>query len=83
LNNQDRIAYTTYLAQGYQIGSGAMESLHRTGSQHRLKLPGASWLPHTSQAIFNIRMMRMAGNEEHFWNQPDLEPRLGAIELPE
>jgi hypothetical protein len=77
----DRINYVAFRARGYQIGSGAMESLHRT-SQLRLKLPGAKWLPHTSQAIFNIRMMRLAGNSSRFWSQPDLEARFAAVELP-
>jgi hypothetical protein len=78
----DRINYVAFRARGYQIGSGAMESMHRTGSQLRLKLPGAKWLEHTSQAIFNIRMMRLAGNSNHFWSQPDLEARFAAVELP-
>jgi hypothetical protein len=78
----DRINYVAFRARGYQIGSGAMESLHRAGSQLRLKLPGAKWLEHTSQAVFNIRMMRLAGNSEHFWNQPDLQARFAAVELP-
>jgi hypothetical protein len=81
-SDPDRINYVAFRARGYQIGSGAMESLHRTGSQLRLKLPGAKWLPHTSQAIFNIRMMRLAGNSDHFWAQPDLEERLAAAKLP-
>jgi hypothetical protein len=80
-NDSDRINYVAFRARGYQIGSGAMESLHRT-SQLRLKLPGAKWLPHTSQAIFNIRMMRLAENSERFWNQPDLEARFAKVKLP-
>jgi hypothetical protein len=78
----DRINYVAFRARGYQISSGAMESLHRTGSQIRLKLPGAKWLPYTSQAIFNIRMMRLVGNWHHFWTQPDLEERFAAVKLP-
>lgn len=78
----DRINYVAFRARGYQIGSGAMESLHRTGSQLRLKLPGAKWLPHTSQAIFNLRMMRLAGNWKRFWTQPGLEEHLAAVKLP-
>jgi hypothetical protein len=81
-DDPDRINYVAFRARGYQIGSGAMESMHRTGSQLRLKLPGAKWLEHTSQAIFNIRMMRLAGNSDHFWSQPDLEARFAAVELP-
>jgi hypothetical protein len=82
LENPDRINYVAFRARGYQIGSGAMESLHRTASQLRLKLPGAKWLEHTSQAIFNIRMMRLAGNSNQFWSRPDLETRLAAVKLP-
>ena len=78
----DRINYVAFRARGYQIGSGAMESLHRTGSQLRLKLPGAKWLPHTSQAIFNIRMMRLAGNWNPFWTQPHIEHRFAVAKLP-
>jgi hypothetical protein len=81
-NDPDRINYVAFRARGYQIGSGAMESMHRTGSQLRLKLPGAKWLEHTSQSIFNIRMMRLAGNSDHFWRQPDLEARFAAVKLP-
>jgi hypothetical protein len=54
--------------------------MHRTGSQHRLKLPGAKWLEETSQAIFNIRMMRLAGNWTDFWAQQDLEKRFADVQ---
>lgn len=43
--NLDRIDYSVYRQRGMQIGSGAMESLHRTASQMRLKLAGARWTP--------------------------------------
>jgi hypothetical protein len=47
-----RIDYLAYRARGLQIGSGAMGSLHRTGSQVRLKRPGAKWPAKNAQAIF-------------------------------
>jgi len=78
----NRVNYLAFRARGYQIGSGAMESLHRTGSQKRLKLPGASWLERTSQAVFNIRMMRLAGNYNRFWNQPDLLKHFSSSKQP-
>jgi hypothetical protein len=59
-NNVLRMDYPEYLRCGYQIGSGAMESFHRTGSQQRTKVPGARWLANTSQARFNIRMLQLA-----------------------
>ena len=64
--------YPTFRWRGFQIGSGAMESLHRTASQSRLKIPGGRWLAETSQAIFNVRMMILAGRWETFWGQPNL-----------
>lgn len=70
-NNAYRMDYMFYRSRGYQIGSGAMESLHRSGSQIRLKLPGLKSLPETSQAIFNLRMLYLCGRWDEFWNQPD------------
>lgn len=75
-SNLPRMDYLLYRALGFQIGSGAMESLHRTGSQARLKLPGARWLAETSQAIFNLRMLALVDRWDEFWSQPDLTPQL-------
>lgn len=71
-SNATRIDYLGYRARGLQIGSGAMESLHRTGSQLRTKRPGAKWLATTSQAIFDWRMLMMSGRWEEFWSQHNL-----------
>lgn len=75
-HNAYRMNYRNYKACGYQIGSGAMESFHRTGSQKRLKIPGARWLSETSQALFNFRMLYLCGRWEEFWHQPSLYHRL-------
>lgn len=75
-HNAYRMDYRRYRARGYQIGSGAMESLHRTGSQKRLKIPGARWMPETSQALFDLRMLRLCGRWEEFWRQPGLLEKL-------
>jgi len=77
-NNTLRIDYAAHLARGLQIGSGAMESLHRTGSQLRLKLPGARWLEDTSHAILQFRMLELSGRWREFWNRPDLMARIAA-----
>ena len=65
----DRIDYRALRRRGYQIGSGAMESIHRTGSQLRMKRPGATWLPETSQAVVNLRMLHLAGRWDEFWER--------------
>lgn len=75
-NNTLRIDYPAFLARGLQIGSGAMESMHRTGSQLRLKLPGASWLEDSSQAVLHFRMLELSGRWHEFWNRPNLVPRI-------
>ncbi|MBK8593847.1 MAG: hypothetical protein IPN77_33045 [Sandaracinaceae bacterium] len=77
-HNADRIDYEQWRPRGYQIGSGAMESLHRTGSQTRLKVAGIRCLPETSQAIFNLRMLRLCGRCDEFWRQDDITSSLVA-----
>jgi hypothetical protein len=75
-NNALRMDYVEYLQRGCQIGSGAMESVHRSGSQCRTKLPGARWLMTTSQAVFDIRMMQLVGKWDEFWSRPELQTQL-------
>jgi hypothetical protein len=74
--NDHRIDFPTFHARGLQIGSGAMESMHRTGSQLRLKRPGVTCLPETSQALFDWRMLKLVGRWDEFWGQPDLGKKL-------
>lgn len=75
--NADRMDYAGYAARGYQLGSGAMESLHRTASQIRIKRPGPGWLKETSQAVFNLRMLDIVGRWDEFWDQQGLTQLLG------
>lgn len=70
--NADRMDYPALRNRGLNIGSGAMESLHRTGSQQRLKLPGAKWLARTMQAVLDLRMLEMVGRWDEFWRRPQL-----------
>lgn len=77
--NAYRANYAAYRYRKLQIGSGAMESIHRSGSQLRTKRPGARWLPETSQAIFNWRMLKIVGRWEEFWSQPGLEMKFAGI----
>lgn len=70
--NVHRTDYAAYRHHGFQIGSGAMESLHTTGSQLRMKLAGATWLPETIDALLKLRMLRLSGRWEEFFGQSDL-----------
>jgi hypothetical protein len=68
--NAHRMDYKSYRARGFQIGSGAMESIHRTGSQERTKRSGARWLPETLEAMFRLRMLEIVGRWNEWWSQP-------------
>jgi len=75
-NNALRTDYAVHLARGMQIGSGPMESMHRSGSQQRLKLAGAKWREESSLAILRFRMLELSGRWEEFWARVDLVPWL-------
>ncbi len=68
--NLHRLHYGELRGRGFQIGSGAMESLHRTGSQVRLKRAGCRWTEEASQAILNLRMLALSGRWAEYWSQP-------------
>jgi hypothetical protein len=63
-NNAYRMNYQAYEKKGYYIGSGAIESAHRTVIQKRLKLAGQRWSIEGAQQVLNLRVMRMSGK----WN---------------
>ncbi len=75
-DNALRMDYAEYLRRGLQIGSGAMESMHRSGSQCRTKRPGARWSAAMSQAVFDLRMVLLVGKWEEFWSQQGLTRKL-------
>lgn len=70
-----RMDYELYLRRGMQIGSGAMESMHRSASQRRTKLPGA-WLEETSLSVLRFRMLELSGRWDEFWVRPDIVKHL-------
>ena len=72
VENTDRADYPAYRKRGMQIGSGAMESLHRVASQMRLKLAGARWTATRALAVLNTRLMLLADRWDAFWGQHDL-----------
>lgn len=74
--NQDRMSYGELRTRGLSIGSGAMESLHRTASQLRLKRAGCRWTPEVALALLNARLLALAGRWDAFWAQPDLAAQL-------
>ncbi len=63
-NNKSRMYYKTFRERGIAIGSGAIESAHRTVIQKRLKQSGQRWTLDGAQKIIDLRLMNM--NQQ--WN---------------
>jgi len=79
--NLFRLDYGELRTRRFKIGSGAMESLHRTGSQVRLKRAGCHWTAEAAQGILNLRMLGLSGRWREYWDQaalPHLKP-LGLV----
>lgn len=53
--NRERMQYQTYLAQGYMVGSGAIESRCKQLVQRRLHEGGMHWREQTAEAVLAIR----------------------------
>jgi hypothetical protein len=58
--NAYRMLYHTYQSQGLCIGSGAIESAHRSVIQRRLKLAGQRWKRAGAQHVLNLRAAHMS-----------------------
>jgi len=72
--NCDRMRYDEYIRKGYYIGSGAIESAHRTVVQRRMKLSGQRWSgPGADNNILNLRVCSLSGK----WDivQSEIKPR--------
>jgi hypothetical protein len=57
--------YPTFLKRGLLIGSGAIESAHRTVIQRRMKLSGQRWSKKGAQRMLNLRTLNMSG----YWDR--------------
>ncbi len=61
------IQYEKYKAEGLPIGSGEIESAHRTIPQRRLKLPGTWWHPGRINSMLSLLILQPNGWWEEFW----------------
>src|SRR4029077_15388761 len=66
-----RMEYPEYLARGWCIGSGAVESACKTVVGQRLKLAGMRWGEDGAHAPCPLRALcrDAQGQEDSFWNQ--------------
>lgn len=60
-NNQQRMQYDIYIKRGFYIGSGAIESAHRTVIQRRMKLSGQRWSNTGADHMLNLRVCSLSG----------------------
>lgn len=63
-NNRHRMAYDQYLAKGWMIGSGPIESAHRTVLQKRIKLSGQRWGEEGGDKMADLRVAVMSGKSQ-------------------
>jgi hypothetical protein len=66
--NLFRLDYGDLRNRSVNIGSGAMESLHRFGSQLRMKLSGSRWTPEVAHAMLQVRMLAISGRWNEWWS---------------
>jgi hypothetical protein len=66
--------YGEFERLGYPIGSGECESLHRTLTQKRMKLPGAWWDVKNINPMLALRVVRANGWWNEFWNLDQTPP---------
>jgi hypothetical protein len=62
------VDYETFKAKGYPIGSGEIESSHKSVPQKRLKLPGACWHPDSINPMLSLRIIRANEWWDEFWD---------------
>jgi len=65
----DALDYNRFKDKGYPIGSGEIESAHKSIPQKRLKIPGASWHPDSIDPMLALRILRANDWWNDFWNQ--------------
>jgi hypothetical protein len=73
-NHRRRMDYPRYLANGWQIGSGPVESACKTVVANRLKGSGMRWGEDGSDAVCHLRALYLSqpGQWENFWkNYPN------------
>jgi hypothetical protein len=64
-NNRQRMDYPTYRANGYQIGSGTIESGVKQIATLRMKVPGARWNLQSARWVAKARAAFLSGQ----WNE--------------
>jgi hypothetical protein len=71
-NNLHRMDYPTYVANGWSIGSGAVESACKTVVAQRLKLAGMRWREYGTDTVCHLRALFKGQSDQWqaFWRHP-------------
>lgn len=64
----DALNYEKFRQSGFPVGSGEIESAHKSIPQKRLKVPGACWHPESVDPMLALRLLRANGWWDDFWN---------------
>jgi len=67
IKRTNQFNYKEAIASDLPIGSGEIESGHRSVVQKRLKLPGGWWLKENAQAMVSLRVLRINGAHDQYW----------------
>ena len=68
-NGHHQPEYQNALARGLPIGSGEIESAHRSVLQQYRKRPSACWTPQNAETLLAQRLNRANRQWEQSWNQ--------------
>ena len=68
-NRLDQVNYQEAIEKKRPIGSGEIESAHRFVVQERLKKAGAWWAPENLDPMLALRLMRINGQWDAYWNE--------------
>ena len=66
---RESVHYDAYRERGLPLGSGEVESAHRSIPQKRLKIPGACWHPDSINPMLALRVVRANRHWNDFWVQ--------------
>lgn len=67
IKRSNQFGYKDAIANDLPIGSGEIESGHRSVIQKRLKIAGGWWLKENASAIGNLRVLRANGCWQNYW----------------
>lgn len=78
--NAERMHYDAYVAKGYPIGSGVVESACRHVVGLRMKCTAATtWHEQSAEAMVQLRCLRASGHWDRFWGTDKLWRHIRAM----